>query len=844
MAQLDADLTLARGGAGRLALIGGEAGLGKSALVSAFVDANADSVRVLVGHCDPTDPPPSLGAIVEILGRIDADLARQARSDPDLFATASTFLSQVALQPTVVVVEDAHWADGATLDVLVHVARRLATAPVLLIVTFRSDEVGNEHPLRIALGRLSGIRQNRIAVSPLSLDAVASLAAGVDIDPAKLREVTGGNPFYVTEVIASGLDDVPAAVADSVLGRAHRLSTAARRTLQLISVMPSGCSLLRLERLSAQPAAIDECVEDGILIFTDGWLGFRHELARRAIEQAIPPAERRGLHGHILTQLNSSADAGAAELALHARGAHDPGAIVTHSLDAAREAAAHGERRAAASHFGAVVDNSSLPSSELAEALEGLAAARLALGDADGAVTSFDAAADVLDRLGESSRAGTARVMASSATWSAGRGPEAHDRIARALTELEQIGGEPYALALSQAATLAMLARDNGTAVTLGRAAIELAAETGAHRVLSRAYNAVGSAQLFLAPDEAERTLMKALEHAGAAAEPSLVAVALSNLGSGSGEIRRYSAALRWLDETIEWTEARDLDPSLDYATAWKARVLLEQGRWAEAATLANGVVSRDCPVIARIVASTVLALIRSRRGDPGARESHDEAWTLAEATGDLQRVWPAAVASAELEYWAGGEVTRTDWLESALELAHRHDHAWAIGELASWLQRAGGTPDARGAASPYAAWLAGRFDEATAAWQEIGCPFESVLVRLDEGSTDSLREALDGAIALGASRVTARIRRELRTRGIRSLPRGAVESTRAHPAGLTARQSEVLGLLSEGMSNAEIARALVISVRTVDHHVSAVLQKLQVDSRQAAARIGSASDV
>nr|WP_227411912.1 LuxR family transcriptional regulator [Cryobacterium sp. BB736] len=843
MTQLDADLALVRAGAGRMVLVGGEAGIGKSALVSAFVGANADSVRVLVGRCDPIEPAPALGAVVEILGRIRRDLAERARSDPDLFATASTFLSQVASQPTVVVVEDVHWADGATLDVLVHVARRLATAPVLLIVTFRSDEVGNEHPLRIALGRLAGIRQNRIAVPPLSLDAVAELAAGVDIDAARLREVTSGNPFYVTEVIASGLDDVPAAVADSVLGRARRLSPAARRTLELISVMPSGCSLLRLERLSAQPAAIDECVEDGILIATDGWLGFRHELARRAIEQTVPPAERRGLHSHILAQLESFSDAGAVELALHARGAHDRVAIVTHSLDAAREAAAHGERRAAASHFRAVVENSSGTSPELAEALEGHAAACLALGDADAAVTSFDSAADILDRLGQPTRAGVARVMASSATWSAGRGPEAHDRIARALTVLEQVGGEPYALALSQAATLAMLARDNATAVTLGRAAIDLAGEEGAERVLSRAYNAVGSAQLFLAPDEAEHTLMKALEHARAAAEPSLVAVALSNLGSGSGEIRRYSAAQRWLDQTIEWSESRDLDASADYATAWKARVLLEQGRWAEAAALANAVVSRACPVIARIVASTVLALIRSRRGDPGAREALDEAWTLAEATGDLQRVWPAAVASAEFEYWAGGDVTRTDRLESALELAHRYDHGWAIGELASWLQRAGETPDARGAAAPYAAWLAGRFDEATTAWQEIGCPFESVLVRLDQGSTHALREALDGAIALGASRATARIRRELRTRGIRNLPRGAMETTRAHPAGLTARESEVLGLLSEGLTNADIARRLVVSVRTVDHHVSAVLQKLQVDSRRAAARIGSADD-
>lgn len=843
MAQLDADLTLARGGGGRLLLIGGEAGIGKSALVSAFLGANTDSVRVLVGHCDPIEPAPALGAVVEILGRIGRDLAERARSEPDLFATASTFLSQVASQPTVVVVEDAHWADGATLDVLVHVARRLATAPVLLIVTFRSDEVGNEHPLRQALGRLAGIRQNRIAVPPLSLDAVAELASGVDIDILRLREVTGGNPFYVTEVIASGLDDVPAAVADSVLGRARRLSPGARRTLQLISVMPSGCGLLRLERLSAQPEAIDECVEDGILIATDGWLSFRHELARRAIEQAIPPAERRGLHGQILAHLESSSGAVAAELALHARRAHDHEATVKHSLNAGREAAAHGERRAAASHFREVVANSTGTSPELAEALEGLAAAYLALGDADGAVTSFDDAADVLDQLGEPTRAGVARVMASAATWSAGRGPEAHDRIARAAADLEPIGGEAYALALSQAATLAMLARDNATAVTVGTAAIDLATEAGAEWVLSRAYNAVGSAQLFLAPDEAEHTLMKALEHARAAGDPSLVAVALSNLGSGSGEIRRYSVALKWLDETIEWSESRDLDASVDYATAWKARVLLEQGRWTEAAALANAVVSHECPIIARIVASTVLALIRARRGDPGARESIDEAWALAEATGDLQRVWPAAVASAEFEFWERGEVARTDRLESALELAHRHNHAWAIGELASWLQRLGGAPDARGATAPYAAWLAGRFGEASTAWQEIGCPFESVLVRLDEGSTDSLREALDGAIALGASRVTARIRRELRARGIRNLPRGAMETTRAHPAGLTARESEVLGLLSEGMSNADIARQLVVSVRTVDHHVSAVLQKLRVDSRQAAARIGSAGD-
>ena len=302
--------------------------------------------------------------------------------------------------------------------------------------------------------------------------------------------------------------------------------------------------------------------------------------------------------------------------------------------------------------------------------------------------------------------------------------------------------------------------------------------------------------------------------------------------------------------------------PGAGYATAWLARCQFERGDWAEATRTLAAASGPDKAVPARIVRLATLGRLRARRGDPGAAEALSEAWTLAERTGDLQRLWPAAAGRAELAWLSGRPDAEVGGLvASTYELAVRLGHPWAIGELGQWLLAGGSAtnpsvtvgsataaPAAPGAADPYRLPP----ELAALAWERLGCPYEaaSALARAGEQAsaghanggqgpepTGALLEALRGFERLGARPAADRVAAQLRALGVRP-PRRA---TLAHPSGLTERESEVLALIRQGHGNAEIAARLSISAKTVDHHVSAILGKLGARTRHEAAQLEAA---
>jgi tetratricopeptide (TPR) repeat protein len=274
----------------------------------------------------------------------------------------------------------------------------------------------------------------------------------------------------------------------------------------------------------------------------------------------------------------------------------------------------------------------------------------------------------------------------------------------------EAQAGPALAAAYAWLAYIRMLARDIPGAIETGRRAIELAERFEQHEQLARALNAVGSAEWFSDPDQAPLTLGRSLEVAWEHGHDQLAAIAMSNLGSGAGEIRRYPLADRWLGEAVAWCAERDLDANLRYVNAWLARCHFEQGRWCEAGTAAASLAGELVTMTpSRIVALTVLGRLRARRGDPDALAPLEEAWELAARTGDLQRTWPVAAGRAELAWLSGQAAAVPGLVAGPFELARRLGHGWAVGELGFWLWRVGERPGPpAGAARPYRLQMAG----------------------------------------------------------------------------------------------------------------------------------------
>src|SRR5688572_11376677 len=304
--QLAEHLRQAAAGHGRVVLVGGEAGVGKTTLADEFCRRVAGT-EVLQTSCDALSTPGPLGAVRDLAPALGL-LIEQHPLDGDardrLFREV---LVAFAARPgaTVVVAEDAHWSDGASLELLRFLGRRIGDLPVLFVVTYRDDEIGADHPLRLVLGDLATAPAvHRIGLRPLSEEAVNRMAAGSGRDAAALHRLTGGNPFFLTEVLAAEDETVPTSVGDAILARAARLSSEARAVLDLAAVIGSTFEPELLLTVAGPVFdEVDECIARGLLRATSDGLAFRHELTREAILTVIAPHRRRLLHARVLAAL-------------------------------------------------------------------------------------------------------------------------------------------------------------------------------------------------------------------------------------------------------------------------------------------------------------------------------------------------------------------------------------------------------------------------------------------------------------------------------------------------------------------------------------------------------------
>ncbi|MFF2372098.1 ATP-binding protein [Agromyces sp. NPDC058110] len=829
------------GDGGRVLVVTGDAGSGKTSLLAAAFDRSEDgplaasAPRLVRGLCDPLATPRPLGPISEVLDRLEARPASLAGAAArPLGDTERHLVDLVAAEPTILVIEDAQWIDAASVEVLRHLVRRLDALPVLLVLSYRDTTVGVGHPLLPLLGETARAeRETRLQLRPLTIDAVTAIV-GEAADPARVLEVTGGNPFFVGEIARHPGDEMPATVRDAVLASTAQVDGAGRDILELIAVAPDGLDDRLLPPLGIDVPTLRSLEATGLLVRTRRGVGFRHELARLALTESIQPGVEALLHRRLLDAFERLGSGDAAVLTHHAAAADDGPRTLRHATVAAEEAIAAASHSEAVSFLELALEQLDDDPDERARLLEALSTEQYMVSRLPDSIESISAALRLREQLGDAAGIAAAHDRRAIVEYYSARraAAETHASLAAAAGA----GGDAEASARATMAYLAYRRHDLGAARGIVDGTEASAGSTARLRL-----SITDAAADLVEGRLASRGLL--LMHAATAIERSLDEIgttAYSNLSALDIEHRRFREAEAVLAQSIPLTVEREIPICSQWQTGMRARLHLLRGRWTASAEDAAAILDEHGAPLATVWPHLVTALLALRRGDGTVDvDAHlDAAWRDSLELGESLMVLAVLAAYAERSWTTGEAEPLLDEVDAHLaRAASLPGTEWAVGELLVWLARLGarrhGAAESAAVSGPHRLELAGAHAEASAAWDALGAPFDAALSAVHGSAPEAARDALARLDAMGVDATAARARERLAELGVTGLPPRPRRSTLANPSGLTNRQLDVARLVAQGYTNAELADRLYISAKTADHHVSAILAKLGLASRR-----------